>query len=104
MPDHNDVLRRSHIERLDVADDVVAEAEAVDEKAMVKEASSGDDLLESTSNAKAIFASMKMREFDRVTSKQVKAEAAALRQADPASIRAIRDIDIAEQRAKKDTP
>lgn len=104
MPDHNDVLRRSHAERADVIDEVGEVAKRVDAKGIREEVGvktgAGDDVVRSVIAARVAFAAGHVRTYDRLTDKQVKAEGAALKQADPATIKSLRTIDIDEERAK----
>jgi hypothetical protein len=101
IPEQQKVLVQSLVERNDLLSDVAQTADAVDAEVIRTEADSGDDYVRRLARAKVVFAALHMREIDRLSVKQAAREAKVLKHADPSTITAVTDIDIAEQRANK---
>lgn len=102
MPaDHFDVIVTSAIERDDEITAVAEAASAVEPEEVLASASDGDTLATEALRRAAVEVAGRMGLQREIARKQVDGEAKALRSADPTTVKAITNEDIAAKRARK---
>jgi hypothetical protein len=97
--DTQTVLIKSGMERTDELAATGADADETDVTAIRKGAGSGQELVYELLVASAVASASRLGQQTDIAVDQVKAEGKAMKNADPATVKAVTDVEIAEQRA-----